>query len=424
MTQQQTRFTVIGLGGYGLVHMDAITWLENQGLGKLHGVVALPEDRKREPERTASLQERDVELYTDIEEFYKEGLEKTDVLTVPIGIHAHVPVSVRAMEAGLDVYCEKPVAGTVQEVDELIRAEQRTGRKITIGFQHLYSHSMNQLKQRICDGRLGTVESLDLLCGWPRSKQYYTRNSWAGKLSYHGRWILDTPANNANAHYLMNLLYLASDQPGSAISPESVRAELYRANHIESADTLQMRLSLPSGAVGNVLLTHANRRATGPFMHLRCAHGHVVWQTDNGKTFIHYDSGEIEQFDNLVDENWRYLGFLDLVEAIREDRKPVCTPELSRHQTLTINAAHESCPGILTIPEEMISEEEDWEMFPPDTRGDFRRIQDLDEYMYIAFHERRFLSRLEIPWAEEINSREFYTNDYDHFPQSEIMNHN
>lgn len=417
MSNKTPRFTVIGLGGYGLVHIDAVTWLEEQKQGELTGVVALSEDRKREPERTAALQERGVTLYEDIGDFYDRGLASTDVLTVPIGIHNHVPVSIRAMEAGLDVYCEKPAAGTVQEVDKLIEAEQRTGRNITIGFQHLYSHSMRALKRRIADGRLGPVESMDLMCGWPRSKSYYTRNPWAGNLFHNGAWVLDTPANNANAHYVMNMLYLASEEPGGAIQPESVRAELYRAYHIESADTLQMRLSLPSGAVGNVLLTHANSRPNGPFMHLRCAHGRVIWQTDNGKTFIHYDSGEIEQFDNLTDENWRYLGFRDLAQAIRRNEKPHCTPSLARHQTLTINAAHESCPEILTVPEEFITEEEDWEMFPPDTRGTFRRIRDLDEQMYIAFHERRFLSRLDVPWAEGISAGEIYTNGYKHYPR-------
>ncbi len=419
MPEQPVHFTVIGLGGYGLVHMDAVTWLEQQGLGTLTGVVALPEDRKREPERTAALQDRGVTLYEDIDDFYNRGLESTDVLTVPIGIHSHVPVSIRAMEAGLDVYCEKPVAGTVQEVDRLIEAERRTGRKITIGFQHLYSHSMRALKERVTDGRLGPVESMDLMCGWPRSRQYYSRNPWAGKLSHHGTWILDTPANNANAHYVMNLLYLTSDEPAGAMSPESVRAELYRAYHIESADTLQLRLSLANGVVGNVLLTHANSRPNGPFMHLRCAHGRVIWQTDNGKTFIHYDSGEIEQFDNLHDEHWRYLGFRDLVQAIQRDDKPHCTPSMARHQTLTINAAHESCPEIHTVPEEYITEEEDWEMFPPDTRGTFRRIKGLDEQMYVAFHERRFLSRLEMPWTEGISAGEIYTNGYEHYPRKQ-----
>ena len=397
---KQLRFVVVGLGGYGLAHIEAVKWLAGQGLGRLAGVVALEIDRKRKPDLVDSLRNQNVQLYGDIEHFMSAGLSTADVLTVPVGISMHVPLSIAAMRAGLHVYCEKPVAATIQAVDQLIAAKKETGRCIAIGFQHIYSNSIQHLKSRICDGRLGRVHSLALMCGWPRSQQYYARNEWTGRLRFGGEWILDSPANNAHAHYVLNALYLCSSDPSTSANPGELRSELYRANKIEGPDTVQLRFETAEGSRVFIILTHANWRENGPFMRLICEHGRVYWQSDNGKTFVRYKDGSSEQFDNLTHDHWRYEGFRDFVHAVQQRRDPLCTPELARPQTLTINAMHDSCAEISMIPEDYISEVEDWEMFPPGTKGKFRRVNGIDEHMRVALDEWCFFSELGIPWAK------------------------
>ncbi len=101
-SRQLPRFVVVGLGGYGLVHIDAVRWLAEQGLATLVGVVALDVDRKARPEMTASLLQQGVQLYENVDQFFSSGAE-ANVLTVPVGIHMHVPMSIRAMRSGLDV---------------------------------------------------------------------------------------------------------------------------------------------------------------------------------------------------------------------------------------------------------------------------------------------------------------------------------
>jgi predicted dehydrogenase len=351
-----------------------------------------------------------------VDHFTSTGLSTTDVLTVPIAINMHVPTSIAAMRAGLHVYCEKPVAATVQEVDQLIAAEKETRRRIAIGFQHIYSNSIRKLKSRICDGRLGKVERLALVCGWPRSQQYYARNEWAGKLRVGTDWILDSPANNAHAHYVLNALYLCSPDPEASANPFELRAELYRANRIEGPDTVQMQFNTTDGSRVFIILTHSNSRENGPYMHLDCEHGKVYWQTDNGKTIVRYKNGNVEEFDNLTHDKWRYEGFRDFVHAVHQGRDPLCTPKLARSHSLIINAMHESCAEITSISEEYISVAEDWEMFPPDTKGMFRRVRGMDEYMKVALEERCFFSELDIPWAKPSPSMPFRVRDYTHFP--------
>ena len=410
------RFAVVGLGGYGLVHMKAVGWLAKEGLARLVGVVALESDREQRPDLVGDLLAQHCTLYKSVDEFIAGAAGSADVLTVPVGINMHVPVSIAAMRAGLDVYCEKPVAATVQEVDALIAAKKETGRRIAIGYQHMYSRSIQELKARVCDGRLGSVRSLSLMCGWPRSETYYGRNEWAGKMRVGKDWILDSPANNAHAHYLMNALYLCSAEKGEADIPSELSAELYRANRIESPDTVLLRFATTGGSSVFVILTHANGKENGPSMRLECERGRAYWQADNGVTFVRYGDGRTEEFDNLVHDNWRYEGFRDLVGAIRDRRDPLCTPELARAQTLTVNAMHESCPEIGVVPDGCVAIAEDWEMFPQGTRGIFHRIRNLDESMNVAIQESMFFSEMGISWARDIKSSSVSVREYSRFP--------
>jgi predicted dehydrogenase len=402
---QPVRFVVIGLGGYGLVHIKAVRWLARQNQGRLVGVVALPSDRNARPQLAAELESEGVVLYSSTEEFFARGVDTTDVLTVPIGIHQHVPVAIRALEAGLHVYCEKPVAATVQEVDRLIEAEARSGRKVAIGFQHLGSVSMQRLKEVLTAGRLGTVRAISLMCGWPRSVQYFQRNEWAGRLRVGDDWILDSPANNAHAHYVMNALYLASPQRDEAASPQSVRAELWRAHNIESADTVQCHIETAGGVQVWILVTHAGGYANGPAMHVICDNGRIYWLTDEGRTTVRYADGGHESYDNCSHALWRYDGFKNFVDAINGRATVVCTPAIARAQTLAVNLMHESCRSIVTVPGAFVTEQEDWEMFPADTRGRFRRITGMDAAMHVAFHEAAFLSELGLEWTAGMESR-------------------
>lgn len=410
------RFVVIGLGGYAAVHLEAVAWLAQQGLARLTGVIAIAVDRDRFPERVAALQAAGVRLFDSIDDFFSAGAP-ADVLTVPIGIHQHVPVSAAALAAGLHVYCEKPLAATVQEVDHLIASRNASGRKIAVGFQHIHSNAMQQLKARLFSGRLGRAQTITLLCSWPRSEQYYSRNEWAGKLRAGKHWVLDSPANNAHSHYLLNALYLASAQEHAAAVPAQLRAELYRAYPIASCDTLQMKFNTPEGVNCHVLLTHAAASEIGPQMKITCERGRVLWEGDNGTTNIVYAEGTVEQFDNEIHPQWRYHGMRDLVQAIRQDAEPLCSLEIARCQTLTINAMHESCPEIVTVPPAFIEAVEGWEMFPPNTKGRFRRVRELDRHLLAAAEQNLFLSEMGIPWATPRQVKTFAPGDYRHFPQ-------
>ena len=412
------KIATIGLGGYAYDHIKAVNWLAKDGLTELIAVVALPSDRERLPERVDELQKKGVVLYESIDQFLATGAHTVDVLMCAVGIHQHVPVSIAALRAGLHVYCEKPIAGTIQEVDALIDAQKQAQKQVTIGFQYIPSRSVSELKARICDGRLGKVKSVKLMCCWPRSKRYYERNNWAGRLRIGNDWILDSPANNANAHFLFNLLYLSSNQPSEAARPAKLRAELYRANKIESTDLTQLQFVADTGTDCYVILSHCGWERTRPIMQLTCENGEAIWQGDFGETDIRYHDGSTEHFENDRFEQWRYQIVREFAEAILANEATLCPPSLARAHTLTINAMHESCPRIHTVPDEYIAEIEALEDYPPQGKELFRKIKDHDAAMQKAFEETKLFSELGLPWTEGIESAEVDIQGYSSFPKA------
>jgi len=73
----------------------------------------------------------------------------------PLPNHLHVPWSIRAMEAGKHVLCEKPVALTAAEAHQLVDAEARTGKRVAEAFMVRYHPQWQRAKSLASDGTIG-----------------------------------------------------------------------------------------------------------------------------------------------------------------------------------------------------------------------------------------------------------------------------
>jgi xylose dehydrogenase (NAD/NADP) len=80
-----------------------------------------------------------------------------DVVYIPLPNSLHVEWTVRALEAGKHVLCEKPLALTVDDVDRIAEAAARTGRVATEGFMYRHQPLTTAVQTLIKSGRLGSV---------------------------------------------------------------------------------------------------------------------------------------------------------------------------------------------------------------------------------------------------------------------------
>jgi len=83
---------------------------------------------------------------------------EVDVVYVSLPNHLHAEWTVRALDAGKHVLCEKPLALTVEEVDTIIEAAHRAGRIAVEGFMYLHHPQTIRAFELARDGALGTLE--------------------------------------------------------------------------------------------------------------------------------------------------------------------------------------------------------------------------------------------------------------------------
>jgi predicted dehydrogenase len=108
---------------------------------------------------------------------YRQILDRKDIDAVLIGSpdHWHKKMIVEAMDAGKDVYCEKPMTYKIEEGSEIIEAEKRTGRILQVGSQWVNSPLTELAKKWIEDGRCGQITLI---------KAWENRNTPAGAWFY------------------------------------------------------------------------------------------------------------------------------------------------------------------------------------------------------------------------------------------------
>jgi predicted dehydrogenase len=86
------------------------------------------------------------------------GSADIDVVYIALPNHLHAPWTIRALEAGKHVLCEKPLALTVAEVDGIVAASERTGRIAVEGFMYLHHPQILRTVELARSGALGGLE--------------------------------------------------------------------------------------------------------------------------------------------------------------------------------------------------------------------------------------------------------------------------
>jgi predicted dehydrogenase len=127
----------------------------------------------------------DADTYTDYGTMLRAVRNKVDVIAVctPNGLHCEH--SIKAFEAGYHVICEKPMAITVHECGEMIKAAERANRRLFVVKQNRYNPPVAHLKSLLDTGALGQIYSAHLNCYWNRNDKYF-QSDWKGTMKMDG----------------------------------------------------------------------------------------------------------------------------------------------------------------------------------------------------------------------------------------------
>ncbi len=228
----------MGIVGLGIGRMHLLAFAELKGRYRVIAVCDV--DRERAEEVAGWL--RDVRATTDPAEVW--GADDIDVVAICTPPALHRQQVEAALRAGKDVICEKPLVGSVREVDELAAIAAETGRHVMPVFQYRFGNGLQRLVSLVDAGVAGRplVTNIDL--AWTRGADYYAA-------PWRGRW--DTELGGVLVGHVVHLLDMAALVLGRPVAVQASVATL--VNDIETEDCAAVTLRWADGSLATLSAT-------------------------------------------------------------------------------------------------------------------------------------------------------------------------
>jgi predicted dehydrogenase len=178
-------------------------------------------------------------------------LRDLDAVLIAAPHHEHAPLAMEALQAGLHVIVEKPLANDLTAAIELAEAAKRSGRIVSTCFPYRYEPAVTAARQLVQDGALGTFTGslLSFLIDKPPS---YWLGGWTGRTSSVWRSSRSQAGGGVLIMNLCHYLDLMRHLTGEEV--EAVAAVTGSAEaRSEVEDTVSLTIRYENGAVGSVI---------------------------------------------------------------------------------------------------------------------------------------------------------------------------
>ncbi len=232
---ERIRVAVAGCG-IGMQHMQAYRTLPERF--ELRAICDIDTDKAREA--AAALEVPHV--VGDFDALCRmDDIDLIDICTPP---HLHFAQVAQALEAGKHAICEKPLVGSVKDVDALMAVEARSGRRMMPIFQYRFGQGLQKLKFLVERGLAGRAYLSTVETSWRRRAAYYD-------VPWRGKWRTEMGGallgHAIHGHDM--LVYIAGP-----IKSVFARAATL-VNPIEVEDTAAAALEMADGSLATLSVT-------------------------------------------------------------------------------------------------------------------------------------------------------------------------
>jgi UDP-N-acetyl-2-amino-2-deoxyglucuronate dehydrogenase len=228
------RLGLIGCGAIGQRHLQALKHLEG---------VELTATVDAEFERAqAAAVAFDATPMATTEDLYRSGLVEAVIIATPSGLHPDLAMG--AMEQGLDVLVEKPLALSYGEAVELTRFAADAGVVLAVTHFNRMLPGPAAVAAAISEGRMGRLLSGGVDVRWARPQAYYDEAPWRGTRGMDGGVLFN------QAIHALDLLVDFFGPARDAFAYGDTQT-----HHIEAEDVVTGSIRFESGALATVNVT-------------------------------------------------------------------------------------------------------------------------------------------------------------------------
>ncbi|HLN74530.1 MAG: Gfo/Idh/MocA family protein [Methylococcaceae bacterium] len=170
ISNKKIRFAVVGQGHIGKRHAEMISRNPQSELAAVCDIRSAQE---------CKVAYENVNFYSSIDELLDKEND-LDVLNIctPNGLHAEM--AIKALDKGLHVVIEKPMALTKADAERVVFKSLARNKNVFCVMQNRYSPPSVWLKEVMDEKLLGRLFHVQINCYWNRDERYYTHQNWHG----------------------------------------------------------------------------------------------------------------------------------------------------------------------------------------------------------------------------------------------------
>lgn len=301
---------IIGCGNIFTMHATSCDYLKTATL------VAVCDVKKERADRASK--KYGVKAYYDYKELIDN--EELDVVHICVPHYLHPIISKYALERGINVLCEKPMAIKYEDALENVRIAKEKGVKYGIIFQCRFNDTSKLVKENLENGKLGKVLSARVVLTWCKPDEYYSLSDWKGTWDKEGggviidqaihsldlaNWFINDEVVSVQAH-LSNRGHaiMEVDDTGEGLIRYKNGATLsfWAMNNYACDDDIEIRLCCEKGKVRMSYNDAIIEFNDGTILSVRQGAGDIEYE--NGKDYWGFQHiRQIEDFYDAVINN-------------------------------------------------------------------------------------------------------------------------
>jgi len=336
---------LIGCGRISFKHIEG--FIDNVEKLKLTALCDPVKTRAEEKEKEykKSFPNANIAVFSDYREMLSK--QKPDIVSITTESGKHKNITIDCLNAGCHVICEKPMALSTKDAEEMIAAAEKNNRKLAVCFQNRFNAPIQRLRSALEVGRFGRILHGTVQIRWNRNDAYYAEAPWRGTWEQDGgtlmnqcthgidllQWMMGEDAVRVQAQTRRFLRPIEAEDFGAAI----VEFKSGAVGIIEgSADVFPKNINETLSIFGDKGSVVVGGLAVNKMETWRFADANTVGDTEekvlnpNEK-----DPPTVYGFGHTA-------LFKDFVEAIETDRQPLISGESGRKALELILAIYKS----------------------------------------------------------------------------------
>ena len=333
------KYALIGCGRIATNHVTAAV---NNNLEIVAVCDIVPEKMEEILTKHNLADDKSIKRYTD----YKQMLEENELELVSIATESgkHAAIALDAIDAGVSVIIEKPMAMNIADAEEIIKRADEKNVKVSACHQNRFNVAIQEVRKAIEGDRFGKLSHASINVRWNRNKGYYDQAPWRGTWEEDGGCLM-----NQCIHGIDLLRWMMGDEVVEVYG--ATRQQFH--DYLEAEDVGVAVVKFKNGAVGTIEgTTNVYPQNLEETLYIFGENGTVkvggkstntidVWDFKDETAEDQKNKGLEEETSNVYGNGHTSL-FADVIEAIKEDRTPYVDGVAGRNALEMVLAIYKS----------------------------------------------------------------------------------